>query len=86
MYKYNENAKNQLNFNVLTNNIKQLQSTNKRWKLFNFLKNKISPQGIFFLQETHSSVETGKKWIDDFKDKIYYSHCKTNSCGLSIAI
>ena len=55
-------------------------------KLFNFLKNKIGPKGILFLQETHSSVETEKKWIDDFKDKIYYSHGKTNSCGVLIAI
>ena len=28
-------------------------------------------QGILFLQETHSSVDTEKKWIDNFKDKIY---------------
>ena len=38
------------------------------------------------LQETPSSVETEKKWIGDFKDKIYYSHGKTNSCGVLIAI
>ena len=27
-----------------------------------------------------------KKWTDDFKDKIYYSHDKTNSCGGLITI
>ena len=42
----------------LSNNVKGLQSTKKRLKLFNFLKNKIGPKGILFLQETHSSVET----------------------------
>ena len=46
----------------------------------------MGPKGILFLQETHSSLETEKKWIDDFKDKIYYSHGKTNSCGVLIAI
>ena len=40
LYKDNENLKNQLNFNFLTNNVKGLQSTEKRLKLFNFLKNK----------------------------------------------
>ena len=51
--------------------------------MFNFLKKKIGPQGILFLQEIHSSIETEKKRIDDFKD---YSHGKTNSCGALIAI
>ena len=69
MYKDNENLKSQLNFNFLTNNVKGLQSTKKRLKLFNFLKNKMGPKGILFLQETHSSLETEKKWIDDFETK-----------------
>ena len=85
-FKDNENLKNQSNFNFLSNNLKGLQSSKKRLKLLNFLKYKIGPKGILFLQETHSSVETEKKWIDDFKDKIYYSHGKTNSCGVLIAI
>ena len=45
----------------------------------------MGPKGILLLQEIHSSVETEKKWIDNFKDKIYYSHGKTNSCGVLIA-
>ena len=62
MYKDNENLKSQLNFNFLTNNVKGLQSTKKRLKLFNFLNNKIGPKGIGpFLQETYSSLETEKK-------------------------
>ena len=52
-----------------------LHSTKKHLKLF---KEQNSLRGILFLQETHSSVETEKKWIDDFKDKIYYSHDKTD--------
>ena len=61
LYKDNENLKNQLNFNFLTNNVKGLQSTKKRSKLFNFLKNKIGPKSILFLQETRSFLETEKK-------------------------
>ena len=63
-----------------------LQSTEKRLKLFKFLKNKIDPEGILFLQESHSSVETEKKWIDDFNGKIYYLHGKTDSCAVLIAV
>ena len=57
-FKDNENSTNQLNSNFLSNNVKGLQSTKKQLKLFNFLKNKIGPKGILFLQETHSSVGT----------------------------
>ena len=34
------------------------------------------------MQETHSSVETEKLWNDEFKDQLYFSHGKTNSCGV----
>ena len=61
LYKDIENLKNQLNLNFLTNNVKGFQSTKKRLKLLNSLKDKIVPKGILFLQETHSSVETEKK-------------------------
>ena len=54
LYKDNENLKNQLNFNFLTNNVKGLQSTKKRSKLFNFLKNKIGPKGIFSFCGRHT--------------------------------
>ena len=43
LYKDIENLKNQLNFNFLSNNVKGLQSTKKRLKLFNFLKNTLGP-------------------------------------------
>ena len=42
-------------FNFLSNNVKGLQSSKKRLKLFQFFENKISPKGILFLQEAHSS-------------------------------
>ena len=41
------------NFNFLSNNVKELKSSKKRLKLFQYLKNKISPKGILFLQVTH---------------------------------
>ena len=86
IFKDNEYLKNQLNFNFLSNSVKGLQSTKKRLKLFNFWKNKIVLRAFSLLQETHSSVETEKKWTDDFKENIYYSHGKTNLCRVLIAI
>ena len=39
------------------------------------------------MQEAHSSVsiEDEKQWSDNFKRKIFYSHGRTNSCGVAIA-
>ena len=51
-FKDNENLKNQLNFNFLTNNVYCLQSTKNTLKLFNLLKNEIGPKVILFLQDT----------------------------------
>ena len=34
-----------------------------------------------FLQETHSTVNDEIKWKADFKDEVFYSHGKSNSCG-----
>ena len=38
------------------------------------------------MHRRHSYVEREKKWIDNFKDKIYYSHGKTNSFRVLKAI
>ena len=45
---------NQLNFNFLTNNVRGMLCTKKRVKMLEYLKSKIGPKGILFLQETHS--------------------------------
>ena len=36
------------------------------------------------LQETHSSLADEKKWADELKGPIFFSHGKTNSCGVAI--
>ena len=53
--------------------------------MFEYFKTKIDPKGILFLQETHSSIETEKKWNDEFNGQLFFSHGKTNSCGVVIA-
>ena len=79
-----EQLSNTSDFNLLSNNIKGLQSSKKRLKLFQYFKNKISPKGILFLQETHSSKVTEKIWTDEFNGDLFFSHGETNSCGVLV--
>ena len=73
------------NINCISNNIKGLQLNKKRAKVFEYFKRKIGPSGILFLQETHSSKETEVKWSDEFQGQMFFSHGKTNSCGVLTA-
>ena len=79
-----EQLSNTSDFNFLSNNVKGLQSSKKRLKLFQYFKNKISPKGILFLQETHSAKVTEKIWSDEFNGNLFFSHGKTNSCGVLV--
>ena len=69
-----------INCNFLCNNVKGLQTSKKHLKLFNYFKNKMFPNGILFLQETHSRKENEIKWKHEFDFDLYFSHGKSNSC------
>ena len=58
-----------INFNFLCNNLKGLQTSKKRLKLFNYFKNNIFPNHILFLQEMHYTKENEIKWKDEFDAK-----------------
>ena len=70
--------------NFISNNVKGFQSTNKRLKLIKYFKDKIVSNGFLFVQETYSTVNDEIKWKDDFKGEVFYSHGKSNSCGVLI--
>ena len=53
--------------NFISNNVKGLQSTNKRLKLIKYFKDKIVSNGFLFLQDTNSTINYETKWKDDFK-------------------
>ena len=40
---------------------------------------------MLFLQETHSSSDDKQKWHDSFGGNTFFSHGKTNSCGVLIS-
>ena len=64
---------NRNNLNFVCNNVKGLQGKDKRIKIFKYLNNCIS-----------SSLNDEKKWADNFKGRLFFSHGKTNSCGVAI--
>ena len=72
------------NLKFISNNVKGIQKSEKRIKIFDYLKNSISPNGFIFLQETYSSVDDEKRWCDEPNGNLYFSHGKTNSCGVAI--
>ena len=75
-----------VDFNVISNNIKGLKSETKRLRIFNYLKDKLGSCGILMLQETHSSKVDELQWKKEFQGDVYFSHGKTNACGVLIAI
>ena len=75
---------NAINFNFITNNVKGLQLSKKRLNLFEYFRDKLSSNGILFLQETHSTINNKLKWKGEFKGALFFSHGKSNSCGVLI--
>ena len=60
--------------NSLSNDVNGFNSSKKRIKMFEYLREKITNNGILFLQETHSSYDTVINWCDDFKGELFFSH------------
>ena len=72
------------NINFITNNVEGFQSTNKRLSLIKWYNDRIVSNGFLSLQETNSTVNDEIKCKDDFKGEVFYSHGKSNSCGVPI--
>ena len=70
--------------NYISNNLKGISSSEKRFKIFGCPKNDIHHNGFVFLQETHKLTEDEKKRKDNFKDLLFFSHGSTNFCGVAI--
>ena len=68
---------------IFSQNVNGLGDPTKRLAVFTKLKKK--GQGIFFLQETHSTEITESKWREQWGNKnIYFSHGSSNSKGVVI--
>ena len=76
-----------MNVNVITfvsNNVKRIETLQKKMKLFEYLMSYVVTNGLVFLQETHLTIRDEKKWEDEFNCKLFFSHGKTNSCRVLI--
>ena len=47
-----------------------------------YFKEKIGSTGVSFRREIQSSSKVEQKWKEDFKGRVFFSHGKTNSCGV----
>ena len=61
-----------------------IQKSEKWIKIFEYLKNSVSPHGFIFLQESRTSVYDEKRWCNELNGNLYFSHGKTNSCSVAI--
>ena len=72
------------NYNFISNNVKGIEVSEKQLKLFEYLRNNINNNGFIFSQETQSSSNDEQKWKDDLRGPLFFSHGKSNSCGMAI--
>ena len=63
--------------NFISNNVGGIHSSEKRLKIFKYLKNNIHHKGFAFLRETGSLTEDEKKRKNDFKDPLFFLHGST---------
>ena len=61
----------------ISNNVKGLQNSLKRIKVFEYLKEYLGSNGFLLLRESHSSLADEKKWTNELKGRIFFSHGKT---------
>ena len=61
-----------------------IQSTKKRLKFIEYFKSNLNSQGFLFLQETYLTLKDEVYWTQEFKGQLFFSHGKSNSCGVAI--
>ena len=69
----------------MTNNVKGLQSSEKRVKLIEYFRSKLKHNGFLFLQETHSTIKNENTRVNDFNRQAFISHGTSNSYGVLIS-
>ena len=78
------------NFDIISLNTAGIGGPNvasKRRKIFNFAKKHSSPNGIMFLQETHSTEKVEAIWKNQWgfgKGDVHFSYGKSDSRGVLI--
>ena len=65
----------------IINNVKGIQLSKKRLKI-QYFKKKIGSTGALFLKENSLNSKVEQKWKEYFKGHVFFSHEKSNSCGV----
>ena len=68
----------------ITINIKEIKNNSKRLSLMEYFRNKLSNNGILFLQQTHCALNDENIWKNGFNGHIFYSHGNSQPCGVLI--
>ena len=71
-----------LNFSIMTINIRGLRSDKKRKVFYNWLHNNGGKNSIIFVQEAHCTLSIMSKWSKEWKGQCFYSHGDSNKCGV----
>ena len=77
-----------LDFNILSLNVRGLSDHTKRQKIFNYAKKHVSRKGVIFLQETHSVQKDEQVWTDHLgcsTGSVFLLHGKSDAGGILIA-
>ena len=54
--------------------------------MFECLKSYVTENGFIFPQKTHSCINNEINWRDEFNGEFFFSHGKTNPCGVAIGL
>ena len=68
---------------LISANIQGLGNATKRRAIFNYYRQRCD---ILCLQETHSTEENSKYWLNEWGGKIIFSHGQSDSRGVAILI
>ena len=70
------------NLNVVSLNVRGLQNTNKRNRIFQYFK--IKKYDVILLQETYSTPEDKNKWKKEWKGPAFFSSLSNHKYGVAI--
>jgi len=75
-----------VDFNLISLNVRGIRDSKKCTKIFHWLKSHGGKKGIYFIQETYSSLDVENQWKSRFKGKIVFSHGSRHSRGVAILL
>ena len=70
------------NLNVVSLNVRGLQNTNKRNRIFQYFK--IKKYDVILLQEMYSTLEDENKWKKEWEYPTFFSSLSNHKCGVAI--